>query len=172
LTFRHTVWGCALVAGLLAILSLTVMFGDYDIVAMMRKIHQNTTEIGDVNGSILTSLGTVGQQFEQVEAIQARLLAMESLIDQQIDELELVTAQTAHQAELSLELQRLTEKMVAPVNGLAQTATTEAELLDRTSARAAHLSLSLRAIATINRTIAEKLRRAEQLAALVLSRMP
>lgn len=172
MSYGHMVRGLVLVAGLLVVLRFGVRSGDYDIVAMIRTIHQTTTEIGDVNASILTSLGTFGQQFEQVDTVQARLATMEGLVNEQIGELERLAVQTGHQAELSLEMQRLTGKMVSPVDGLAQTAVKEAELLGVMSERTADLALSLRVITAINRTIAEKLQRAEELSALVLSSMP
>jgi hypothetical protein len=176
LTYRYAVWSLALAAVFLIAYRfhshVPVQVQDHNILAMTRQIYQATTQIGDVNASILTSLGTVHQQVGKVDAVQSRLETMAGLVDRQVGALERLTVQTRHQSELGAELHRLTQGMTVPVDGLVRTATYQAELVNVMSGRSNDLAVSLQAISTINRAIADKLTRAEKLAALVLSRMP
>ncbi len=146
--------------------------GNFDIMAMLREIGTTNEEIGQVNAGILTSLGEVRRQVEGVDRVRARLGAMEGLLREQQAELEKLRLSTARQAELSGQLTELTARVTPATESMADTAATEAATLGRMRDATARLADQLASIRSSNLSVAGKLDRAEELSALVLTRMP
>lgn len=176
---RYILWAGALGAALLALSlvrggssNLTAAAGRYGMAAMLSELQAANAEIGSVNASILAALSTVKRQADGVERVHERMRSLERLLGAQSAELDRLGAGTARQAELSRKLEELTAEAGASTAGLARTASLEAELVESMSRRTADMAGVLGDIGAHNRAAAEKLGRAEELSAVILSRMP
>ena len=176
---RHWAW-TGLLAGLIAAVLGVVIKGpelaanarEYDMLGLLREIRTANDAIEEVNGAILTTMGNVQQQAGRVGHVHTRLTSLEEGLHEQQAVLERLRTLTAEQAELSRALQSLTASIRPSTAGIAATAAAEAKAIGQMQATTAGLASDMAQIGTANRSMALKLRRAEELSALVLARMP
>lgn len=143
-----------------------------DLLGMLREIGRTNEEIGEVNDSILASLGDVRQEVERVTGVRERLGTMEGLLGEQQAQLDKLRATTGRQAQLSQELKELTATAGPATASMARTAAAEAGTLEGMRDATGRLAGQLQSVRTANISVAAKLDRAELLSATVLTRMP
>lgn len=144
----------------------------FDIVGMLRTIHEANGDIGAVNAGILTSLSGVERQAEATERVYGRLGRIADLLADQQASLARLSYATGEQAALSQELERLTAAVTPGTASMARSAGGQASAALGMDETTRALAKRLRAIGGINTATAAKLARAEELSATILDRMP
>jgi len=144
----------------------------FDMVGMLRSIHEANGDIRAVNAGILTSLSSVERQAEATDRVYTRLGRIAELLASQQDSLARLQAATTEQATLSREVERLTAALTPGTAGMAQSAGGQAAAVTSMSETTSTMAVRLRDIGATNNATAAKLGRAEELSALILSRMP
>lgn len=144
----------------------------FDLLAMLREVHDTNTAIVRANDALLESLEGVRQEAGAVTGVHGRLKELEGGLKEQRQALGRLERLTAEQAALSRQLQQMTAQVGVSTRSLAETASEQAAAVEGMSRSAASLSVRMGEIGSANRSTADKLRRAEQLSATVLTRMP
>lgn len=172
---RLQAWAAALVLGLVVAKvapALTERAGEYDIASLLRQLLDTNAEIGEVNAALLSELSGVRQQSEGVDRLRSRLGRLHGLVGEQQSQLAELRRESSAQADLTRRLAELTDAVRPATAGMAATAAVEAEALERMSRSTAALAATIGRISQYNGETLTKLRRAEELSALVLQRMP
>lgn len=144
----------------------------FDIVGMLRAIHETNGDIQTVNARILTVLSGVEQQAAATERVYGRLGRIADLLADQQASLTRLQQATAEQAALSRDLERLTATVTPSTAGMAKSAGGQASAVLGMGETTRAMAERLRDIGGTNTATAAKLAQAEELSATILGRMP